>query len=406
MSFLKDMFVDKLVTEDREPSWTFEISGIDGQFGVLLPKYEYWKQLIVIFLIDQTVNILLGTIMYFFIIKQRGTTASYLVGYGFILPAITMIPYYIIDYLQLENVVLKMTASIVFSTISFKCFEAMYDTTQPGAEHSLVNYITYCHSHIPCVWDAKAKSRVRLTPIEFAINTNRLVWHYTFYSVLVSYMLAYDFKPFPSDVILDKYHLSWDLLKPAHIVNNYILALTVFFWLSAGFNTGGFFHNLQGWKTPDIFRNPFFTSKSISDLWSKRWNSAVQISLKSGVFLPVRKYFSSDVALVCTFIASGLLHDIVWCMTFYEATGKDQTFSPIFLKQVAFFLWSALMMLLERPAGKLPIFQWISKNLPRPIVSTMVVLLAIPIAHWFGGDWAIGKLFHHHSLGVFLIVKL
>ena len=162
--------------------------------------------------------------MYLFIVKQRGTTASYLVGYGFVFPAITAIPYFLVEYLHLENMMLRMTTSIVFTTISFKCAEAMYDTTTPGAEHSLANYVTYCHSHIPCVWDAKTNSRVRIAPIEVAININRLFWHYTFYSMILSYLFTCDFKPFPSNVVLDQYHFSWDLLHPAHIVNNYVLA--------------------------------------------------------------------------------------------------------------------------------------------------------------------------------------
>eukprot|EP00546_Thalassionema_frauenfeldii_P012146 CAMPEP_0178918672 /NCGR_PEP_ID=MMETSP0786-20121207/13954_1 /TAXON_ID=186022 /ORGANISM="Thalassionema frauenfeldii, Strain CCMP 1798" /LENGTH=58 /DNA_ID=CAMNT_0020592403 /DNA_START=719 /DNA_END=892 /DNA_ORIENTATION=+ len=55
--------------------------------------------------------------------------------------------------------------------------------------------------------------------------------------------------------------------------------------------------------------NPLFTSRSPSDFWGRRWNLLVHSLLKGGIFKPVRKYFSSTVATVAAFLASGALHE-------------------------------------------------------------------------------------------------
>jgi hypothetical protein len=32
---------------------------------------------------------------------------------------------------------------------------------------------------------------------------------------------------------------------------------------------------------------------------------------------------------------------------------------------------------------------WIAKYLPSPVVSTLVLLTALPVSHWFTGEWAV-----------------
>jgi hypothetical protein len=73
-------------------------------------------------------------------------------------------------------------------------------------------------------------------------------------------------------------------------------------------------------------------------------------------------------------------------------------------KDTAFFMWCGLTMILSEPIGCLPPVQWMAKNLPRAVISTLVVMTALPFAHWFAGDWIVGGYFRQFSMGTFKIV--
>lgn len=81
-------------------------------------------------------------------------------------------------------------------------------------------------------------------------------------------------------------------------------------------------------------------------------------------------------------------------------------FLPIVWKQTAFFVYNGIVMLLERPVSQFPIVQSMSKNLPLPVISTLVTLTALPVAHWFAGDWIIGGYFYDFPIGLFKIVRV
>lgn len=47
MSFLKPLFANKLVEDDREPVMTFELPWTeDESYGLLIPKLDFWNQLV------------------------------------------------------------------------------------------------------------------------------------------------------------------------------------------------------------------------------------------------------------------------------------------------------------------------------------------------------------------------
>lgn len=112
-------------------------------------------------------------------------------------------------------------------------------------------------------------------------------------------------------------------------------------------------------------------------------------------------------------MSSGLLHDYNWTIMFYhrqevfDQDGKcEHCFFPLVFKQTAFFLWNGAIMLLEGPVGKLSVFQWMSKNLPRPIKASLLCIVVVPVTHWFAGDWAKGGLFGHYTIGLLRVVRL
>jgi hypothetical protein len=67
-------------------------------------------------------------------------------------------------------------------------------------------------------------------------------------------------------------------------------------------------------------------------------------------------------------------------------------------------MWCGLTMILSEPIGRLPPVQWMAKNLPRVVISTLVVMTALPFVHWFAGNLIVGGYFRQFSMGTFKIV--
>jgi hypothetical protein len=132
--------------------------------------------------------------------------------------------------------------------------------------------------------------------------------------------------------------------------------------------------------------------------------------LKHGTFLPARQFFSKEIAIALTFLASGLLHEYSWSLVFYHHTSMhDETgtcpdcFTPYPFKLTAFFLWNGFIMLLERPIGK---YFGFTASWPTPVVCTLMLLTSLPVSHWMIGDWAVGRYYTDFAIGVWHIRKL
>ena len=187
-----------------------------------------------------------------------------------------------------------------------------------------------------------------------------------------------------------------------------------YFHLLVGFELTNFGENVKGYLTQPTFLNPLWDSASPSDFWGRKWNLMIHSVLKYGVFLPAKKFVPTKVAILVSFIMSGLIHDYVWAAIFYHHTNQrdDETgichgcFAPTTLKLTAFFLWNGVIILLEKPMAKLPPVAWCSTNLPRPLVSTLVLLTALPVSHWYTGDWAVGGYFDDFAIALWHIRKL
>ena len=100
----------------------------------------------------------------------------------------------------------------------------MYNTSPPVVESSLVNYILYYTTTIHFIWDPKTKSRVKVSKHKFIANFTRVTYYFHWLSLSLSVLRHFDYKPFQSPVILDEFHLNFDLFQPNHIANMYLLA--------------------------------------------------------------------------------------------------------------------------------------------------------------------------------------
>ncbi|GJM84938.1 hypothetical protein PR202_ga00654 [Eleusine coracana subsp. coracana] len=75
------------------------------------------------------------------------------------------------------------------------------------------------------------------------------------------------------------------------------------------------------------FDRPYL-SASLQDFWGRRWNLMASAVLRASVYLPVRaRTGSAAAAVVATFLASGIMHEVVvYYVTFRPPTGRVTLF--------------------------------------------------------------------------------
>lgn len=148
--------------------------------------------------------------------------------------------------------------------------------------------------------------------------------------------------------------------------------------------------------------NPLLESTSPSDFWGRRWNSLVQTCLKNGMFKvsvkergcttlvfseltsrlsfqPVYKHFSKAAGVMATFVASGLLHEwlvLVICSTRKRSAGDVEV---VYGGSMVFFIWQAMLILVESRVGNWEIFKTMGRILPAPLRTALIVCAGIPV---------------------------
>ena len=143
-SLLQGFFENKLLQDDRKTIIETAIPGLDGTFEILAPQGELWNQLTVLFLLQIPIQCMFAMVIYIFIIKRKGTTNAYLLGWGVIIPLACFIPYMLLDFLDVRNKAIKLAACNIPSIVVFRTIEAMMDTAPTKVvEASIQNYMVY-----------------------------------------------------------------------------------------------------------------------------------------------------------------------------------------------------------------------------------------------------------------------
>ena len=357
---------------------------------------------------------LFAVVVYEFVIKGRGSTRSFLVGFGVVIPLALYTPFFLLEELHLENKAVKLSLATLPTVVVFRTLGAMFKTpSHICVEVTLANFVTYYSTLMSFDWSTKTLSRRKITPGELGQAVLNLVFGFLRMSLFLSIMTHLDFTPFDSPVVLDDYHWSWDLLHPGHLANSYLLALLTYAYLCLGFEMTAFSEQAKGYYTEPIFLNPILQSRSVREFWGQRWNLVIHRLLKHGVLRPARQYVSTTMAIGLAFFVSGLLHDFTWAIVFYpHSTDTCRTcdvcpatcFTPKPFKVTAFFLYCGLCMLLERQVvAKYTTF---TQALPTILVAQLVLLTGLPVAHWYTGDWLVGGMFRDFSTAVFLVRRI
>ena len=344
---------------------------------------------------------ILSFVVYRGIIQRRGTTASFLLGWGVIVPFSMAFPFWLIRVFGIENCILRLSLSTVPTMGIFRTIEAMCNTSPiPIVETSWEHYSLYWSSLHHFEWmttGSGKKIRKKIQLDELLRNTMDLILTFTLLSLLLSAALYCNFQPFPSSVDLLSFAFQpAQLFAPAHLANSYCSVVVVYYALK-------FLFELDAWKsqvgdgvvTKPVFRRPLWASTGPRDFWSRRWNLMIHRILKHGVYHPISASAGTktSAALLATFVASGLLHELSWQLMGIGIPGK----------LTAFFLWNGVLVGLE-PLVIGPVLRFLLHHkCPVWIVSTLVVLLAMPVAHYYTGDWAWGGVLDDLKLGLWTI---
>jgi hypothetical protein len=145
--------------------------------------------------------------------------------------------------------------------------------------------------------------------------------------------------------------------------------------------------------------NPIFASQSPSDFWGRRWNLLIHRCLKNGIYKPVRAVFDGHpiLAVLSTFMASGLFHEWLLPTVFWNYPSTHGI-------TIMFFLWQAALVILEGLVGLW--FAQLVPTLPKAVRTVLVVLMGLPLAHWFYDSYLRSDFFLHSQVGLPMIVPL
>ncbi|KAL9189466.1 hypothetical protein ACHAXT_009141 [Thalassiosira profunda] len=339
-----------------------DLLGLHGSYGVLIPNPFFWIQMSVLILIQSIVAVAIATTIYYGIIQLRGSTSSYLLCWGAILPFAVTFPFYLI------------------------------------LEESLRNYCLYYSSVIEFVFDANTRAPAKATRTDILEKGKGFLTNFVVVSMLLSFMESFEYRPFDSD-------RSWH----GHIGNNFLSAVLTSSTVATGTAAFGFgICALVGIQTLDVFDSPLFKSQSVSDFWGRRWNRLVHGVLKRGVYKPVRKHFGNrTLASLAAFVMSGLLHEyILLLVSTSRHDDTDETYRPVYGSQFCFFAWNGMLM-----AGEYLFVNWAMAprlKVPAPpiVKSLLIILLALPVSHWFTDQYVNSGLFSHYAVGFPVIVRL
>ena len=158
----------------------------------------------------------------------------------------------------------------------------------------------------------------------------------------------------------------------------------------------------SGFSTVDFNDSPLTKSTSVAEFWGMRWNKVIGGYLKFAVFKPMLKSgWGKGSAVFATFLASGLLHEYVLLSCTLKGRGSGDAvplFEPNYFRQTGFFLWNALMLILEQYLSSVDELKQFASKLPRPVRTALVVMTSLPISHWFTDEFIAGGVLNDFSV--------
>mmetsp|Transcript_17773 Transcript_17773/g.40326 ORF Transcript_17773/g.40326 Transcript_17773/m.40326 type:complete len:194 (+) Transcript_17773:797-1378(+) len=187
----------------------------------------------------------------------------------------------------------------------------MYGTNPKEVEKSKKIFALFISSSQEIVFDPRTDEAAKATFSEVFSHLVKFLQYMMLNGIYFSWISAYEFHPFGVVAARDGYISSpSNIICLRQLANNFSIAL-LYQLLLTFFGEGlvAISSILTGLRFRKMMENPVFTSASPSDFWGQKWNLVIHENLKRGVYKPVRKRFSRNVAMVSSFVASGIFHE-------------------------------------------------------------------------------------------------
>lgn len=377
-------------------------------FGLYGPSVVFWMEVMGIVLLQSFLAAMIAVFLSSpHIVSSRAKRwTKYIVGYGVVIPLWLLLPRYQLQSLDIRNMVMNFCLSGIIPTLQiFHTMEAMYGTAPSYTLQSKQNWMTYCASPMMLVWEAKSQKYISATFSLIMRHLRNFIAFSILLGLLHSLLRPYNYQPF-TDATGYEWYEPRRIMILGQLGNNACHALLFQMYLVT-FSEGLLAVTilLTGYRAETVMENPMLTAVSVSEFWGKKWNKLVHGVLKRGVYLPCRHNakLPRPVAVFMTFLASSLFHEWLLTSLFYNVT--DDNFLPTYGGSTAFLLWNGVLLTLESLCFDWSIFQWIKWNAPRPIRTVLVMLLALPVAHWFCDPFILSNFFRHGEVAFPMLIR-
>jgi hypothetical protein len=399
----------------------------------------FWLYLVAVTILECIVAAPFAFLLYAFTVRPQkpskrrrvGTTwLGYFVGWGTVIFWI-FAPRIAVEFIHVKNLLIRFTMCVLTPTVSifrslgkavpmipmlfllFYCetsplihnfLEAMYGLTPEYTLKSAFTFSLYFSSPMMLNYDHKYEKLVKASPRQilnyFYLFLSKLALAGTYQSMFLVFK-----DHFPSlgrgssSTPLNYYQFS-NIYNLEIWKDSILIAVLLQMYLSV-FASGLCFATalLTKKQTAKFDDNPLFASQSPSDFWGRRWNLLIHRCLKNGVYKPVRAVFDGHpiLAILSTFMASGLFHEWLLPTVFWNYPSTHGI-------TLLFFLWQAALVILEGLVGL-----WLAQSfptLPKALRTVLVILMGLPLAHWFYDTYLRSDFFLHGQVGLPMIVPV
>lgn len=260
-------------------------------------------------------------------------------------------------------------------------------------------FLCYFSTVVQFDWDPVTKKPVRVSPSEIVSKIGSVVLRFVESSLLYSIMIPYDFQPFPAREITG----FTDLLWWGNLANSYLVGALLKITLEGGLTAASVAMSVYtGLRTVDVNLYPLTATSSPSDFWGRRWNRLVSNGLKRAVFKPLRMGgLSRPLAALATFVASGLLHEymLIVVAMYHPSRDGNTTAEPSYGNHLVFFLWNAVVLVLDGLLRGTKAIEWAERNIPSPLRTVLVLMTVLPVVHLFTDEYINMGFYSSFSLG-------
>jgi len=406
----------KLDLDDRQPIAVLSVPYDDREFALYAPSIIFWVETLGAIAMIGIVGGLISLVSYKYIVQKQGSNLAFLMGYGVIIPLWVSLPYFLVEILDLRNKVMKFAVCAVIPTLGiFKSTEAMYGCAPVHTTASFMSYFMYFSSPMMMVYDRKLQNYVKCSWREIMLQLGTFVSKLTILGAIQSYATPSGMHPFGSPT--SEWYEPKRIFNLYQYMDNLVYAFLFQMYLSSyceGLTLATMV--ITGFKCETVMENPLMQSKSLTELWSKKWNKLVEGVLKRGVYVPMRKSgLSKFPASLGTFLVSGLFHEWLLTVIFKPRNHEllpDGSCQPptCYIAplggQTLFMLWNALAIAFENIVCKVYAIKHIAHIIPSPILTFIVIAPGIMVTHWFTEPYVISNFFAHGQLSLPMLLPL